>query len=194
MKTVYAFHPETKAYCGLKQLDRTDISPLEQDRYLVPGDCLESAPPKPLNGMWPVAVSGAWVLMDLPAEPKLELTPDELRSELKVAVTMQRWSVETGGITLADGVKVKTGIDDRARIAQAIQGMEANGYTDVSLKIESGWVTFTLPQMNVLMSSIASHVRACFEAERAHHLAIDALDASAINGYDVRANWPSGHA
>lgn len=195
-KTVYSFDPRTGAFTMPLNLDHGDLSPLERGVYLIPGNCLETPPPTATSGKWPFAVSEGWVLRDLLNEPELELdlTLEERRARLKDAVTAQRWLVETGGITLAGGVRVKTGIEDQTRIAQVVQGMEANGYTDVPFKAESGWLPLTLVQMNALLKAIASHVRACFEAERAHHEAIDALDASAIENYDVLANWPSGQA
>ena len=193
MKTVYAFHPETKAYTGPHQLDETDLSPLEKNHYLVPGNCLEAAPPTAPSGMWPFADAGTWELRALPVEP--EPTLEERRERLKDAATAHRWAVETGGITLAGGVQIKTAPEDQARIGQVIQGMEAQGYTDVPFKAASGWLTLTLADMKGVLMAIAAHVRACFEAERAHHEAIDALpDASAVESYDVLANWPSGQA
>ncbi|MDP9601724.1 UNVERIFIED_ORG: hypothetical protein J2W38_001510 [Variovorax paradoxus] len=197
-KTVYSFQSGTGAFTGALDLDRGDLSPLQPTVYLIPGNCLEAPPPAPASGKWPFAVDGGWVLRDLLVEPEpqpeLEITLEERRARLKAAATARRWMVETGGITWTDGAKVKTGIDDQTRIAQAIQGMEANGYADVSFKAESGWLTLTLAQMHVLLKTIAIHVRACFEAERSHHVAIDALDASTIESYDVLANWPSGCA
>lgn len=193
-KTVYSFDSRTGAFISSLDLDHGDLSPLESGVYLIPCNCLEASPPKATAGKWPFAVSGSWVLRDLSTGLGLELTLEERRARLKSAVTAQRWLVEAGGVTLADGVKVKTGIEDRIRIAQVIQGMEANGYADVPFKTESGWFTLTLAQMNVFQRAIASHVRACFEAEWAHHVVIDALDASAVESYDVLADWPSGQA
>lgn len=193
-KTVYSFDPRTGAFVGPLNLDRGDLSPLERGVYLIPGNCLDESPPTPASGKWPFAVSGAWVLQDSPGKPgpSPELTPEERRARLKDAVAAHRWLVETGGVTLADGVKVKTGIEDQIRVTQIIQGMEANGYMEVPFKAESGWLTLSLAQMNALLKAIASHVRACFEAERAHHEAIDTLDASAIESYDFLVSWPNG--
>ncbi|HEX7865997.1 MAG TPA: DUF4376 domain-containing protein [Variovorax sp.] len=193
-KTVYSFDPRTGAFTAPLNLDHGDLSPLEPSVYLVPGNCLEAPPPAATAGKWPFVVSGEWVLCDLPTEAEPAVALEERRAQLKDKVTARRWLVETGGITLAGGVKVKTGIEDRTRIAQVIQGMEANGYADVPFKAESGWLTLTLAQMNALLKAIASHVRACFESERAHHEAIDALDASAIGSYEILANWPSAQA
>jgi hypothetical protein len=197
-KTVYSFDPSTRAFVSELALSSGDLSPLERGVYLIPGDCLEVQPPAPTPGKWPFAVAGAWVLEALPADPEPEpepvLTEEERRARLKVAVTAHRWVIETGGIALAGGMKVKTGIDDQTRIAQAIRGMEANGHADVPFKAESGWLTLTLAQMATLQNAIASHVRACFEAERSHHEAIDALDVSGIEQYNILANWPSGQA
>jgi hypothetical protein len=196
-KTVYSFDPSTRAFTAPLLLDQGDLSPLEPGVYLMPGNSLDAMPPTATAGKWPFAVAGSWVLQDLSTSrpgPGQELSLEEHRSRLKDAVAARRRLIETGGITLADGIKVKTGIEDQVRVAQLIQGMEANDHADVLFKTESGRFTFTLAQMNALLKTIAFHVRACFEAERAHHDAIDALGASSVERYDIFANWPSRQA
>lgn len=74
-KTVYAFDPATRAFTGPLELDESDKSPLEDDVYLIPGGCLEAAPPTPEDGQWPFIVDGEWVLQPLPVEPEPEPAP-----------------------------------------------------------------------------------------------------------------------
>lgn len=195
-KTVYSYDPHTGEFICAVELNASDLSPREKGVYLIPGDCLETPPPAHGAGNRPFVVNGQWVLQDLPPEPEPEPEPtlEERREHLKAAVTAERWRRETGGITLAGGVRVSTGIADQSRIAQVIQGMEANGYEDVPFKAESGWLTLTLEQMKAMLKAIAAHVRACFEAERAHHEAIDVLDEAGIETYAVSAGWPGEQA
>lgn len=81
-KTVYTYHPITRAYLGPLVLseDAGDMDPLEPGRWLIPGDCLETAPPEAPPGKIPVALGGAWALQDIP-EPAPEPEPAPLTPE-----------------------------------------------------------------------------------------------------------------
>lgn len=125
------------------------------------------------------------------------LTPDDL----KARITAHRWEVETGGITLPTGVHVSTGIDDQNRITSVIANARLAGLESVSFKAASGWVTLTLTELEGVAAAIAMHVQQCFNAERAHHEAIDALEQlhagdaqalqQALEAYDAEQGWPS---
>lgn len=94
LKTVFAFHPTTKVYAGPVELasDRGDMDPLEPGRWLVPGNCLEAAPPTPGQDQYIAEESGAWVLRDIPHPPAppapapppepVPLTPEQQMEEL----------------------------------------------------------------------------------------------------------------
>jgi hypothetical protein len=68
-KTVYSYHPFARAYLGPLTLDDSDRSPLEKDVWLIPGGCLEVAPPEPGAGQYVAEEAGAWVLRDIPQPP-----------------------------------------------------------------------------------------------------------------------------
>jgi len=68
-KIVHSFHPDTRLYTGPVTLNESDLSPLEPGVYLIPGDCLEEAPPEHGSGVRARAVNGAWVLEAIPAAP-----------------------------------------------------------------------------------------------------------------------------
>lgn len=65
-KTVYTYHPFTRAFLGPLVLDESDRSPLEPDVWHIPGGCLEAAPPTPPAGQYAAEEGGAWVLRDIP--------------------------------------------------------------------------------------------------------------------------------
>lgn len=146
------------------------------------------------------------------ADGLLELTPQELEAHLtaakvlsvesvKDAITAKRWQIETGGLTLPNGVHVATGIDDQNRITSVIANAELAGVSSVDFKAASGWVSVTVAELKAVAAAIALHVQRCFTAERAHHEAIDALAAqyeadpeglqSALQAYDTEQGWPS---
>lgn len=75
-KTVYSFHPFTRAYIGPLTLDESDRSPLEEDVWLIPGGCLEGEPPAPGPGQYAAEEGGAWVLRDIPQPPASAPAPE----------------------------------------------------------------------------------------------------------------------
>lgn len=121
--------------------------------------------------------------------------------DIKTIVTAKRWQVETGGITLPEGVHVATGIDDQNRITSVIANARLATLDTVSFKANSGWVALTIAELEGIAAAIALHVQQCFSAERAHHEAIDALAVvheedsqalqQALDAYDVEHGWPS---
>lgn len=123
---------------------------------------------------------------DLPPAPTLA----ERQQALKDQATQRRWEVETGGMIIG-GVTVRTETSDQLRLGNVIKGMVENNYASVPFKAASGWVDLTLAEMEGVFSAVAEHVRQCYLAERAHHLAIDGLTTETVDAYDVNANWPS---
>lgn len=120
---------------------------------------------------------------------------------LKDDATALRWKHETGGITLPSGVAVATAIDDQNRITSVVTNAERAELEEVDFKSAQGWVKITLTELQAIAAAVARHVQACFSAERAHHEAIDALQAqhsgatqvlqAALIAYDVSHGWPS---
>lgn len=88
-KIVYAHDPEGR-FIGPVTLDESDLSPEEPGVFLVPGNCLESAPPPAGTGQEAVAENGYWTLRDLPEpEPSPEPAPIDVMAELLAAVQGQ---------------------------------------------------------------------------------------------------------
>lgn len=124
------------------------------------------------------------------------ITTDSLKEE----ITALRWQRETGGLTLPNGVRVATGIEDQNRITSVIANAQLAGVEKVDFKAASGWVTVTVRELQAIAAAIAVHVQACFTAERVHHEAIDALAAQyegdakalqdALAAYDTEQGWP----
>lgn len=68
-KIVFAFNPFTRLYLGPVTLDASDLSPEEEGVFLLPGNCLESEPPAPPEGMRVIESAGAWLLEQIPVVP-----------------------------------------------------------------------------------------------------------------------------
>lgn len=118
------------------------------------------------------------------------VTPEQKRAELTNAVTVLRWSKETGGLTLPNGIAVGTKTEDQNRITTVIANAQLAGVTTVDFKAQSGWVTLTLADVQAIAAAIALHVQACFSAERVHHEAIAKLDDASLDSYDTTTGWP----
>lgn len=119
-----------------------------------------------------------------------------LQQRLVDQATEHRWTVETGGLMLPGGVLVATSIEDQNRITSVVANAERSGVMAVDFKATSGWVSVTLQELQAIAAAIALHVQACFTAERRHHEAIAALvaaeDRTALEAYNVLADWPGG--
>ncbi|QDP60425.1 MAG: hypothetical protein GOVbin1096_53 [Prokaryotic dsDNA virus sp.] len=73
-KVVYQ-HDEDGWFLNEVELNETDKSPLEEDVWLLPRNCVEKAPRKSARGKWPKWNGYKWVSTDLKkeeAEPKEE--------------------------------------------------------------------------------------------------------------------------
>lgn len=120
---------------------------------------------------------------------------DELKANVKAKVTEKRWAIETGGITLPNGVKVLTGIEDQNRVATSIQGMTEANLDTIDFKADSGWVKLTLAELKAVSVAVTHHVEMCFARERALHEQIDtctsAKSLEQIAEKDINEGWPS---
>lgn len=144
------------------------------------------------DGLGPVP---AWLYAEEPPAPEPTLV--ELREAKQAAATAKRWEVMTGGITLPDGTRVGTSIDDQNRITSVVANAALAGLQDtdeVDFKAETGWVRVTVADVKQIAGAIGQFVQACYTAERTHHDALAALpdDRAVLEAYDVKTGWPSG--
>lgn len=86
-KTVYGFDPATRRYIGPVVLDDTDLSPLEPGVYLIPGDCVEDAPPQGFPGQTVSRSEGGWVLDAMPVAQIDAATGEVLAIEDRTVLT-----------------------------------------------------------------------------------------------------------
>jgi hypothetical protein len=116
---------------------------------------------------------------------------DYLKTQLKDAVTTQRWQVENGGLTLENGIRLLTDKEGRDSISTLLDKMERYALTEVDFKAASGWLRASMDDMKTMDEAVVRHVQAARSAERAHHDALDGLeDIAAVAGYDLLAGWP----
>lgn len=188
VQDVRARHPLTSflnpfeppiGYAWVQETTKPNVSPVTQR--------VEESAPVEIEGVW----TQTWMVVSLSAEEQ-GAAIDQAKATLTEQVTAHRWAVETGGITLPNGVQIATGTADQNRVTTVIANATLAGIDTVEFKAATGWVTLTLDQVRGIAAASALHVQACFTAERAHHEAIAALtDPAEIEAYSVNTNWPT---
>ena len=143
----------------------------------------------------PIEVNGVW----RQKWSKLRLTEEEIEQKLNEQkgllykqITEFRWMKEAGGILLPNGIKIASSREDQNRITSVISNAELAGIEEVSFKAASRWATLTIPEIKAIAASVARHVQACFNNERAHHEAVFALTSlkEALE-YRYDSGWPT---
>lgn len=92
MKTVYSFDYFTGLYLGPVTLTESDVSPLEPDVYLIPGNCTETEPPSPQFGQQVVYANNQWEIIPVTTnetEPSYVQTKEETIAVFTRAVQMR---------------------------------------------------------------------------------------------------------
>lgn len=125
------------------------------------------------------------------------LTLAETVTAKKAALATYRYDKEVGGLTLPNGMTVAT--DDRSKTL--IAGARLDTMSDPTLltnfKADSGWIQIDAATVAMISTAVAAHVRTCFDIEKAHSDAIDALAADPaktvadIEAYDITTGWPA---
>ena len=130
---------------------------------------------------------GVWELVP-PVVPTLA---DTITAKL-ADLAAYRYSRETGGITVG-GATVPTTRDSQALITGAYTALKNGVTSQVNYKAAGGiWLTLTAAQFYPVAEAVFGHVQACFDNERAHSQAIQALTSGAtVQAYDFTTGWPA---
>lgn len=113
MKTVHSFDYTTGLYLGPVVLTDADLSPLEPDVYLVPGNCVEITPPKPGDGQFVFWNGSDWALGISPLpEPEVVQDPQNaINLAAQAYLSNTDWYVirkqETGQAIPADVLELR---------------------------------------------------------------------------------------
>lgn len=91
---------------------------------------------------------------------------DAEHQRIKDAIPAYRYEVETGGITLPDGTRVRTDRESQSQLANAYQSLSQPFVDEVDWKGPEGWITVTEAELEPIARAVARHVQACFTAER----------------------------
>lgn len=113
-----------------------------------------------------------------------------LKSSMKAKITEKRWLVESGGLSLPNGINIKTAKDDQDRILSVIINAERNGIDEIDFKADSGWVKISLFALKQLAKELTYFVQHCFKTEKYHHGFIDSLSTpTEICEYNYQDGW-----
>lgn len=106
-------------------------------------------------------------------------------------IAAKRWTVETGGITVA-GALIKTDRESQSQIISVYTSLKSALIADTPWKAADGYFTpTTLAELEPVAQAVAEHVRACFAAEQSHYDAINLLQTQAeLESYDINSGWP----
>lgn len=127
--------------------------------------------------------------------PAPVITIEQLKTQKKAAVAKKRYEIETAGITVA-GSRIKTDRESRATLTDTWVRVQQAPTVLIDWKGENGWVQLDKAAVESTCDAVGAHVQACFTAERAHHVAIDALAADPattgadMDAYDINTGWP----
>lgn len=146
-----------------------------------------SVDPKPEPGPDQVVTWGgfAWVVRDKTPE-ELAAEQEALRAQLVSDLADHRYGFETGGVTLPNGLSVRTDRGTRASITEAVNALEAGlMVAPIPWKLATGWVDLTHADLKGIASAVAAHVQAGFAAERSVQAQIEG--AADLPAFDVPA-------
>ncbi|MDE4304029.1 DUF4376 domain-containing protein [Phaeobacter gallaeciensis] len=167
---------------GRARTDPTTFTPAEiADAGYVAAD------PKPTPGADQVVSWGGsdWVVRTKTAE-ELAAEAEAARSVLNANLAAYRWDVETGGVDLG-GSQIETTREAQAQISSTYSALKDGLVTSVEWKAATGWLVLDLSAFTPIAQAVATHVQACFAAERAVSTQIDALTDAELPGFDVVA-------
>lgn len=131
------------------------------------------------SGEYAKWMGGSWGVTTVAVPP---ITKAELSAELAA----YRYEQEVGGVSLPNGMEVRTDRETRASITEAVNALEAGlMIAPIPWKLATGWADLTHNDLKGIAAAVAAHVQACFAAERAVQVQIDA--AGDLTAFDVPA-------
>lgn len=128
-----------------------------------------------------------------PDAVRLDLSNLSGLKDLRMAqLAKYRYGKETGGITVG-GATIETSRDSQALITGAYTALKNGMSAQVNYKANGNiWITLTAAQFYPVAEAVFAHVQACFDNEKVHSQAIQALtSATDVLAYDFTTGWPT---
>ena len=88
-----------------------------------------------------------------------------------------RWRHETAGLDLPGGQRIQTTRESQAQITAVVNSLQMGLISGpVAYKLDSGWADLSTAQVTAVAQAVGGHVKACFRAERAVSVQLEAMD------------------
>ncbi|QIB34736.1 DUF4376 domain-containing protein [Ancylobacter pratisalsi] len=136
----------------------------------------------------PLEVRPGWTFDGVTFAPPPEIVPPAV--DLSAYAAAKRYTVETGGITVAGNV-IATDRASQAMIAGAYNFAQANPAAVIKFKADSGFVDLDAAAVTAVANAVGAHVQASFAAEADVLASIAAETITSVEDIDGFA-WPGG--
>lgn len=105
-----------------------------------------------------------------------------------------RFNFEIGGITLANGLSIKTDRESQAQLNSAYVTLDGGLIPDTDWKGANGWQLVDLEEIKPIAKAVAAHGRGCFRGERLVQTAInEASSMDDIEAIDIPVMFASAY-
>ncbi len=129
-----------------------------------------------------------WVNGAIVINPAIHLS--RMKSAKIDELAALRYQHETAGIML-NSMTIETDRQSQALITGAWSFSQLNPAVLIDWKGVNGWIQVDAATIAAIAGAVATHVQACFSAERRHAEAIKALETSEeIAAYAITTGWP----
>lgn len=155
---------------GYFEAEDTTYSDREIDyvnNYTPPAMHTWTAPPKydPATEI-PQWVDGKWRIVLLASLSPPVPTLEEVKTAKLAELAQARWEHETGGLTLPNGMVIKTDRESQALLTGASLYVLQNATATVEWKGANGWVTLTASDIQKIAMLVRNHVQVAFSREK----------------------------
>lgn len=100
------------------------------------------------------------------SEQEAEMIVVRLNQEVLLKVLAdRRFTVETGGLELPNGLRILTDRENRSTLNDSFEIMKHGLIPDTDWKAVNGWKVVGLAEIELMTKAMAAHVRGCFRGE-----------------------------
>jgi hypothetical protein len=127
----------------------------------------------------------------IPTEPAaLAIFLEVEKNKLKDQIADIRWQMETSGIILENGMKIRTDRESQSKVAEAVLLFQYSPNSIIHWKANGTWIEVNAAMMVGVALKVGEWIQKCFYNERLHWDAINALQTiDEVFNYQASAHW-----